>query len=118
MKKTFALTALILGIFVGSGNIGTSNAQAELTAYHLRVLQTAYCLRGTTATGTSVHYGTVAVDPDVIRLGSYIAVPGYGRGHAEDTGAYINGYHIDVWVPSCSKAIHMGKKYLTITVYR
>ena len=34
---------------------------------------------------------TIAVDPDIIPLGSVVYVEGYGVRIAEDTGAYIKG---------------------------
>ncbi len=51
---------------------------------------------GTTATGTVVHKGTVAVDPRVIPLGTRMYIPGYGYGVAEDTGGAIIGSIIDL----------------------
>jgi 3D (Asp-Asp-Asp) domain-containing protein len=112
MRKTAVLTALILIL----GNIGTKTAQAAGQARKIRVLKTAYCLRGHTASGRYVHPGTVAVDPRIIRMGSRMYIPGYGRGIAEDTGSAIKGYHIDVWMSSCSAAMR-STRYVTITVY-
>jgi len=51
---------------------------------------------GRTATGTTVHKGTVAVDPRVIPLGTRMDIPGYGYGVAEDTGGAIIGNIIDL----------------------
>ncbi|MCH8919332.1 MAG: G5 domain-containing protein [Chloroflexi bacterium] len=51
---------------------------------------------GTTATGTTVQKGTVAVDPSVIPLGTRMYIPGYGDGVAEDTGGAIIGNIIDL----------------------
>lgn len=51
---------------------------------------------GTTATGTTVRKGTVAVDPRVIPLGTRMYIPGYGYGVAEDTGGAISGRIIDL----------------------
>jgi 3D (Asp-Asp-Asp) domain-containing protein len=51
---------------------------------------------GRTATGTTVHKGTVAVDPRVIPLGTRMHIPGYGYGVAEDTGGAIIGNKIDL----------------------
>lgn len=82
----------------------------------LRVLVTAYCLTGTTFSGTPVHHGTVAVDPRIIPLGSHIFIPGYGRGRARDTGSAVKGYHIDVWMSSCSRAIQWGTRTLRVRV--
>ncbi|MCQ2546563.1 MAG: 3D domain-containing protein [Clostridia bacterium] len=81
----------------------------------LTVSSTAYCLRGRTATGTSVHYGTIAVDPRVIPLGSYGYVPGYGEVHAEDTGGAIKGNIIDLWFPSNGQCRSWGRR--TVEIY-
>jgi 3D (Asp-Asp-Asp) domain-containing protein len=94
--------------------VSTADARSS---YALRVLRTAYCLRGTTATGTYVHHGSIAVDPGTIRLGTRLYVPGYGYGRAEDTGSAVRGRHVDVWVASCSQAMTMTR-WVTIRVYR
>ena len=52
---------------------------------------------GHTATGTLAHFGTVAVDPKVIPLGTKMYIPGYGLGVAEDTGGAIKGKIIDLF---------------------
>jgi 3D (Asp-Asp-Asp) domain-containing protein len=82
----------------------------------LHVLVTAYCLSGTTASGTHVAPGTVAVDPRLIALGSTLSIPGYGRGRALDTGGAVLGHHIDVWMRSCAAARQWGVRRLTIRV--
>jgi 3D (Asp-Asp-Asp) domain-containing protein len=51
---------------------------------------------GTTATGTAVYKGIVAVDPSVIPLGTRMYIPGYGYGLAADTGGAIKGNIIDL----------------------
>ncbi len=51
---------------------------------------------GITATGVPVHRGIVAVDPNVIPLGTRLYIPGYGEATAADTGSGVIGYHIDV----------------------
>jgi len=51
---------------------------------------------GTTATGTGVYKGIVAVDPRVIPLGTRMYVPGYGYGVAADTGGGLGGNQIDL----------------------
>jgi 3D (Asp-Asp-Asp) domain-containing protein len=51
---------------------------------------------GTTATGTGVYKGIVAVDPNVIPLGTKMYIPGYGYGLAADTGGAIKGNIIDL----------------------
>lgn len=83
----------------------------------LQVIATAYCLMGTTASGTQVAPGTIAVDPRLIPMHSIIHVPVYGRGRALDTGSAIKGSRIDVWMNSCSAARQWGVKRLTIRVW-
>lgn len=50
----------------------------------------------TTATGSKLSYGIVAVDPTIIPLGSKVYVSGYGTALAADTGGAIKGARIDL----------------------
>lgn len=54
---------------------------------------------GITATGVPVTRGIVAVDPEVIPLGTKLYIPGYGYAVAADTGGAIKGYIIDLGFP-------------------
>lgn len=51
---------------------------------------------GITKTGTGVYKGIIAVDPNVIPLGTHLYVPGYGFGIAADTGGGVKGNWIDL----------------------
>ncbi len=82
----------------------------------MRVLATAYCLRGSTATGLPVGHGIVAVDPTTIPLGTRMTIPGYGEGVAADVGSGITGARIDVWIASCPQAIAFTRS-VTITFH-
>ena len=57
---------------------------------------------GTTATGINLHANpnakVIAVDPNVIPLGSKVFVEGYGYAIAADTGGAIKGNKIDVFI--------------------
>lgn len=110
--KRLAVCAILVG-----GLTSGSAVASEKQSFKLRVLKTAYCLQGHTASGTYVHRGSVAVDPRVIRMGSRMYIPGYGKGHAEDTGSAVKGRHIDVWMSSCSAAMR-STRMVTITVYK
>jgi 3D (Asp-Asp-Asp) domain-containing protein len=57
-----------------------------------------------TYTGTVPHWGTVAVDPHIIPLGSTVYIQGLGVFTAEDTGGFIIGYRVDVFVPTTPEA--------------
>ena len=75
---------------------------------------------GITASGRQVTpYVSVAVDPTVIPLGADVLVD-YGDGEihyyrADDTGAWVNGKHIDLAVETHDEALQLGIK--TATVY-
>jgi 3D (Asp-Asp-Asp) domain-containing protein/peptidoglycan hydrolase CwlO-like protein len=81
------------------------------------VSSTGYCLKGTTATGIPVGWGVVAVDPSFIPLGTQMFVPGYGEGVAADTGSAVKGAMIDLWFPTCARALAWGQRTITITLH-
>lgn len=83
----------------------------------ITVTATGYALRGTTATGVAVAYGIVAVDPNVIPLGTRMTVPGYGEGVAADTGGAVRGARIDLWFPTRAEALAWGTRTVTITLH-
>jgi 3D (Asp-Asp-Asp) domain-containing protein len=83
----------------------------------LTVTATAYTLSGRTATGAPVGYGMVAVDPNVIPLGTRLSIPGYGEGVAADTGGAIQGAVIDLWFPTAASAGAWGRRTVTITLH-
>jgi uncharacterized protein YabE (DUF348 family)/3D (Asp-Asp-Asp) domain-containing protein len=51
---------------------------------------------GLAATGVTVQRGIVAVDPNVIPLGTRLYIPGYGEALAADTGSAVIGNIIDL----------------------
>jgi cystine transport system substrate-binding protein len=77
----------------------------------------AYHLPGKTASGLPVGVGVIAVDPNVIPLGTRVFVPGYGPAVAADVGSAIKGAIIDLWMPSTAQALAWGRRTVTITVY-
>jgi peptidoglycan DL-endopeptidase CwlO len=80
------------------------------------VTATAYSTSGTTATGLPVGWGTVAVDPSVIPLGTRLTIPGYGAGVAADTGSAVSGSAIDLWFPSEQQALAWGRRVIVVTL--
>lgn len=99
-----------------SGRLAPHIPVAAPQGRHLRVASTAYCLQGRTASGTYVGYGTVAVDPRVIPLGTRMYIQGYGYATARDTGGAIVGNKIDVWFPSLSQCYQWGYRYVDVTI--
>jgi 3D (Asp-Asp-Asp) domain-containing protein len=69
-----------------------------------------------TATGTVPEAGrTVAVDPEVIPLGSEVIVEGHSY-IAEDTGRDIKGNTLDIFVSTRAEALQLGVKRAEVFV--
>lgn len=83
---------------------------------------TAYCegCSGTTAYGINLrenpHMKVIAVDPNIIPLGTKVWVEGYGYAIAGDTGGAIKGNKIDVFIPSHDQAMQWGVKKVKIKI--
>ncbi|WP_080872250.1 3D domain-containing protein [Oceanobacillus timonensis] len=88
----------------------------EATAY------TADCngCSGVTATGKDLSEDpdakVIAVDPNVIPLGSEVYVEGYGHATAADTGGAISGNKVDLHVPSQGEAEDYGRQQVNVTI--
>lgn len=99
-----------------SSNSGGRVITVTSTAY------TANCAgcSGITATGFNLKANpnakVIAVDPNVIPLGSKVYVEGYGYAIASDTGGAIKGNKIDVFFSSQSRAESWGRKSVTIRI--
>lgn len=91
--------------------------------YTLRVQVTAYSpydegVSGICTDGTpAVPYESMAVDTDVIPLGSVVVVPGLGTFVAHDTGGAIRGNIVDVYLPTKAACFDWGRQYVNVTVY-
>jgi 3D (Asp-Asp-Asp) domain-containing protein len=81
------------------------------------VVATGYSAAGTTAVGLPTGWGTVAVDPAVIPLGTRLTIPGYGEGVAADTGSAVRGATIDLWFPSPQQALNWGRRVVTVRLH-
>lgn len=66
---------------------------------------------GTTATASR----TIAVDPDVIPLGSTVYIDGQAY-IAEDIGGAIKGNRIDVFFPAHDEALQFGVQYAEVAI--
>lgn len=102
-----------------------TNEPAAKEGKVLTVTATAYtascegCI-GITKTGVNLidnpDEKVIAVDPDVIPLGSKVFVEGYGYATAEDIGGGINGHEIDVFIPGEQDALQWGRKDVKVTI--
>ena len=110
---------------IGDGVIVTADGEVLTYSRSKYFLATAYTHTDagcdmTTATGTTVRIGTVAVDPTVIPYGtrmfivtndgSYI----YGIGTAEDCGGAIKGDRLDLYFPTTEECFRFGAKGCTV----
>ena len=83
-------------------------------------IATAYSVEGTGASGKWSHPGTVAADRDVLPLNSRIRIFGAGKYSGdytvEDTGAKVDGHHIDVYMPSRAEAKKFGRQRVKVVI--
>lgn len=119
----------------------TTNSQVQRTQYlaqtqsqtsyqpqgrTITVTATAYTAQcsgcsGITATGVDLkanpNQKVIAVDPNVIPLGSRVYVEGYGEAIAADTGGAIKGAdRIDVFIPDKQEALNWGVRTVKLTI--
>lgn len=71
---------------------------------------------GITATGIRARHGVVAVDPDVIPLGTHLFIPGYGVALAADVGGAIVGNRIDLCMEDYGEAVQFGRRAIKVYV--
>ena len=73
-----------------------------------------------TSTGTTVHYGTAAVDPRFIPYGTRMLIVShdgeryYGIATAEDCGGAIKRDRMDLYFPTYQECIEFGRRRCTI----
>lgn len=69
-----------------------------------------------TSSGHKLRRGYIAVDPNVIPLGTEVFIDGYGFAIAADIGGSIKGKMIDVAVNSLEEAIQYGRQNTTLYI--
>lgn len=78
---------------------------------------TAYTWTGQqTASGTWPAVGTVAVDPQMIPLGTRLWIEGYGEAVALDTGGLVKGNIIDVYLPTEDECWQWGRRMVEVRI--
>ena len=71
---------------------------------------------GRTATGIKAGYGTAAVDPRYIPLGTRLYIEGYGYAIAADTGRAIKGNRIDLGYDTYQQAKRVGMRKVKVYI--
>ncbi|MCL2572744.1 MAG: 3D domain-containing protein [Defluviitaleaceae bacterium] len=69
-----------------------------------------------TASGREVEHGVVAVDRNVIPLGTRLYVEGYGFAIAADVGGAIRGYKIDLFMECINDARRFGRRHINVWI--
>lgn len=110
---------------IKDGVIVTADGEIYTYSHTMKVKATAYTHTDKgcdkiTATGTTVHWGTVAVDPKLIPYGTKMFIVSndgkfvYGLSAAEDCGGSIKGNRIDLYMPTTSQCFSFGVRNCTI----
>ena len=100
--------------------IGIKNKTKLYAGKRMKVRSTAYTSAeggGLSYTGEKLHWGVIAVDPNVIPLGSTVYIPQFDMTfRAIDTGSAIKGNRIDIYFGNLSKALDWGIRNIDIIV--
>lgn len=105
-------------------DVGTAEKIAEPTClgefeitYYCSCEQCCGKSDGITASGAPAIAGeTIAVDPDVIPLGTEVVIDGETY-IAEDTGAVIEGNRIDIYCDSHEEALELGRTTAEVSIW-
>ena len=85
-------------------------------------IATAYSVEGAGASGKWSHPGTVAADRGVLPLNTRIRIYGAGQYSGdytvEDSGAKVDGQHIDIYVPSRAEAKKFGRQRVKVVILK
>lgn len=89
-----------------------------MMADEYQMTATAYCIDGTTATGTHTRYGVVASKPEWFgrTVHIYHGDTFLGEYTIEDTGGHPirSGKVIDIWLPTYDECMQFGEKSVTV----
>jgi len=97
-----------------SRSTSSKTLNVKATAYWAFNGVDTYTSSGRKAVRDSNGYSTIAVDPNVIPMGTKLYVEGYGYAIAADKGSGVKGKFIDVFFNTREEAIKWGVKYLKV----
>jgi 3D (Asp-Asp-Asp) domain-containing protein len=105
--------------------VAVSTPDEAALEFTLEVIVTGYATGGDggavgtiTASGTEVHWGTVAADWREFPLGTRLRIEGFEDVVfvVEDTGSGVRGKLIDIWFPDLPTAQEFGTQRRLVTV--
>ena len=101
--------------------VPTTSAEVGTAIKTLTMESTAYYGHSITASGLKPvrnpnGVSTIAVDPNVIPLGTKVYVSGYGVAIAADTGGAIKGNIIDVFLNTHEECMSWGRRQVTVQI--
>jgi 3D (Asp-Asp-Asp) domain-containing protein len=108
-----------------ANTLAASNGVSVAGAQTFMALITAYTYQvpgngahgSITKSGTVAHWGTVAVDPSVIPLGTRLMIEGFDDIFiAEDTGGGVRGDHVEIFFLDRGSALQFGVQRRFVTV--
>jgi 3D (Asp-Asp-Asp) domain-containing protein len=84
---------------------------------------TAYCTSGLTASGVAVRTGIAAADPRLLPVGSVVRLDVAQSQYSGiytimDTGAFVKGRHVDLFIRDCDEATRFGRSSAHVKVLR
>ncbi len=106
LKGTYKANS-VTDVFTGESYTYTKVYEMEATAY--TISDDGWSNK--TASGMTTFVGMVAVDPNVIPLGTKLYIEGYGVAIAGDTGGAIRGNIVDLFFNSNSECYEFGRKH-------
>lgn len=100
------------------GTSATGNTGEYIVARTFTANTTAYTARPGAggALGLGVHFGTCAVDPNVVSLRSELWIEDYGYAFANDTGGAVKGNVVDLYMNSTGQCLSWGRRNKTAYV--
>ena len=121
VKKYIAEGTERLSLMTVNSNSSSNIADKDTYKATYTMLATAYSGHGITAMGLKPvrdpdGLSTIAVDPNIIPLGTKVYIPGYGYAICSDTGGAIKGYKIDIYLNSRSECYKWGRRNVTLHV--